>query len=115
MLDFVNRRCLLELGVLEEKTIAETAVDIDVNILVNGGRDEEPAVSRILGRKVGASAAQRDPQRRTRDDHEPDGPGKITSRPRRLTRPGLWEFISSLSDSDFMFECRRIRVSFSQG
>src|SRR4051794_15046410 len=40
-----------------------------VNVLINRGRDEKSFVLPIIGRKIGASAAQGYSQRTTRDDH----------------------------------------------
>ncbi len=57
MLDLIDRRCFLELRILEEKTIDEAAMNVDVNILVDRRRDEKTAMARRVGRKISAAAA----------------------------------------------------------
>ena len=41
----------------------------DVDVLVDRRRDQEAAVLAVVGRQVGAAAAERDAQRTARDDH----------------------------------------------
>jgi hypothetical protein len=57
------------MGILQEKTVHEAAMNIDVNILVDGGRDEKPAMFPIVGREISPAAAEGDSQGRARDDH----------------------------------------------
>ena len=58
MLDFVDRGGFLEMGILQEKTIHEAAMNIDVNILVDRGGDEKPPVLAIIGRQISPAAAE---------------------------------------------------------
>ena len=56
MLDFINRGCFLELRILEEESLHEAAMDVDVDILVDRRRDEEATMLAIVGRKIGENA-----------------------------------------------------------
>ena len=69
VLDLVGLVDPLELAVLEEVVVGEGAVDRDVDVLGDGGRDDHAAVLLVVRRQVGAAAAQRDPQRRAGDQH----------------------------------------------
>src|SRR5436853_7685094 len=57
MLDFINRGRLLEMGILQKEPIHETAMNINVDMLVDRRRNQEPTMIAIVGRKVGATAA----------------------------------------------------------
>src|SRR5581483_9816102 len=66
---------LLELGVLHPVAALEDRVHQHVDVLVDRGGDEKAAVLAVVGRQVGAPAAQRDAQRRAAEDHAHAGPG----------------------------------------
>jgi hypothetical protein len=44
-------------------------MNVDINVLVDGGGEEKAAVLAIIGRKISSAAAERDSQWRARDDH----------------------------------------------
>src|SRR6266446_576361 len=69
MLDLSDRGCFLEMRILQKKTIYETAMNVYINVLVDGRRDDKSAVLTIIGRQVSTAAAERDSQWRARDDH----------------------------------------------
>ena len=58
-----------ELGVLEEVVVDERAVDGDVAVPVDRRRDHERRPLAVVRRQVGATAADRDAQRRPGDQH----------------------------------------------
>ena len=60
---------LLELRVLEPVAALEDRVREHVDVLVDRPADEEAAVLAVVGRQVGAAAAERDAQRRAAEDH----------------------------------------------
>ena len=60
---------VLELRVLEEDPLHERSHDRHVHVLVNRRGNQEAAVLAVIGRKISASAAERDSQRAARDDH----------------------------------------------
>ena len=60
---------LLELRVLEPVAALEHGVREHVDVLVDRPADEEAAVLAVVGRQVGAAAAERDAQRRAAKDH----------------------------------------------
>jgi hypothetical protein len=62
MLDLINRGRFLEAGVLEQKPVHEPAVDIDVDIFVDRGRNEETRMLPIVGGQVRPAAAERNAQ-----------------------------------------------------
>ena len=61
---------VLELRVLQEDARRERPHHRDVDVLVDRRGDEEPAVLPVVGRQVGAAAAERDAKRTAGDDHE---------------------------------------------
>ena len=69
MLDLVDRLHALELGIFDDQVVDEGLVQRDVDVLVDRRRDQEAAVLAVIGRQVGAAAAQRDAQRAAGDDH----------------------------------------------
>ena len=69
VLDLLDRGRFLQLGVLQKKPIHETSMNVDIDMLVDRRGDEKSAVLAIIRRQIGAAAAERNSQRRTRDDH----------------------------------------------
>jgi hypothetical protein len=69
MLHLVDRAHALDLRVLDDQILDERVVQRDVHVLVDRRRDDEAAVLAIVGRQVGATAAEGNPQRASRDDH----------------------------------------------
>src|SRR5439155_10553684 len=69
MMHLVHRRHPLHLRVLDDQVLDERLVQRDVDVLVDGGRDHEPAVLVVVGGQVGATPAERDAQGTPRDDH----------------------------------------------
>jgi hypothetical protein len=69
VLDFLDGGCFLQLGILQEKTIHEAAMNIDINVLVDSGGNEKAAVLPIIGWEISAAPAERDSHWRARDDH----------------------------------------------
>ena len=69
MLDFLDRGCFLKKGILKEKTIHEAAMNIDINVLVDGGGNKEPAVLPIVGRQVSPASSERNSQWSARNNH----------------------------------------------
>src|SRR5713226_8810618 len=61
----------LQFRILQKVPWKESLIDGDVDILVNRGRKHEAPKFAIIGRQVRAPAPQRNPQRRSRDDHVP--------------------------------------------
>ena len=78
-------RDALQLRVLDDQLGHEGLVDRDVDVLVDGGRDQEAAVLAVVGRQVGAAAAERDAQRAARDDHR--GVSRVGLARRSRARP----------------------------
>lgn len=58
MLDFLDRGCFLETRIFQEKTIHETAMNIDINVAVDGGGDEKAAVLSVVGRQISPATAE---------------------------------------------------------
>jgi hypothetical protein len=69
MTNVVDRRCLLELRVFQQESVDEARVNIDVHVLVDGGRNQEATVLAVIGQQISAATTERYPQWRTRDDH----------------------------------------------
>src|SRR5882724_2160625 len=69
VLDLVDMRRALDLGVAQQHLLERRAVHGDVHVLRDGGGDEKATVPLVVGRKVGASAAERDAQWAASDDH----------------------------------------------
>jgi hypothetical protein len=57
--NFVDLLRFFKVRILEDEALFETAVDIDVNVPVDGGGDEESAMLFVIRREVGASTAER--------------------------------------------------------
>ncbi len=65
VLDVVRARRLLVPGVLHaQEAVRRGAVDVDVDVLVDGGAADEAAVLRVVGGQVGPPAPERDAERR---------------------------------------------------
>ena len=69
MLELVDRADALELGIFHDQIVDEGLMHRDVDVLVDRRRDQEAALLAIVGRQVGAAAAERDAKRRAHDDH----------------------------------------------
>src|SRR5581483_4141829 len=69
MANLVDRRCLFQSRVLDQITVDETPVKIDVDVLVDGSGDEKTAVRVVVRRQVRTAAAQRYTQWTAADDH----------------------------------------------
>ena len=86
VLNFLHRLDPFHLGVLDDELIDDRLVQGDVNVLIDGASDDEPAVFAVIGRQIGSASAQRNAQGAARDDHgcaiSPPGIGS-------LSRPGL--------------------------
>src|SRR2546423_15197403 len=70
MFDLLDRLNALELRVLDDDLLLKRAVLRDVDVLVDRRGDEKTAVFAIVRRQIGATAAERNTQRRTGNDHE---------------------------------------------
>ena len=64
----------LHLGVLDDKIFDECLVDSDIDVLVDGGGDEETLMVGVIRGQVGATAAERNSERAANDDHGPSLP-----------------------------------------
>jgi hypothetical protein len=62
MLDLINGARFFKTRILQEKAFHEAAVDIDVDVFVDRGRDEKSRVLPVIGWQVGASASQGNPK-----------------------------------------------------
>ncbi len=69
MLDFVDSIDMLKMGIFQIDSLGERSHHVDVDVLVDGARDQEAAVLAIIGRQIGAAAAEADAERATRCDH----------------------------------------------
>ena len=56
------RERVLERGIFQEISAAESFIDADVDMLVDGRGDDESAEAAVVGRQVGAAAADGDSQ-----------------------------------------------------
>src|SRR5581483_371806 len=74
MMNLGDARRPLVARVLYQVAGAEGLVDADEDVLVDGRGDESAAEPAVVGRQVGAPAADRDAQGRARDDHDPASP-----------------------------------------
>ena len=63
MADLVGGLHALQLRVLQDDLILEDVVDGDVDVLVDGRADPEPAVLAVVAGKVGSASAQGNAQR----------------------------------------------------
>jgi hypothetical protein len=63
MLDVVDGSSFLHVGILEQKTIDEPRVDINIDILIDGPGNQEASVLAGIGGQVRPSSAQGNPQR----------------------------------------------------
>ena len=68
MLHLVDRPDPLHVGVLDDQVLDECLVQRDIDVLVDGRGDDEPAVLAVVRGQVRPAAAQGNPQRATRDD-----------------------------------------------
>ena len=69
ILDFIDSVDVLKMRIFEINTRCERPHHIDVNVLVDGSRDQETAVLAVIGGQIGATAAKTDAERATRGDH----------------------------------------------
>ena len=70
VLDLVWRRHLLGARVFQADVfIGRGAIDVDIDVLVDRGAQDEPAMLRIVRRQVGPAAAERNPIRCSRQNH----------------------------------------------
>jgi hypothetical protein len=69
VLHFVHRMRQLHLRVLDEQLLREGLVQRDVDVLIDGRRDDETGVVAVIGRQVRAAAAERNAERTAGDDH----------------------------------------------
>ena len=76
VLDLVHGSHALELRVLDDQLVDERAMERDVDVLVDRGRDDEAAVLAVVRRQVGAAAAEGNAQRAPRDDHGATRPAR---------------------------------------
>ena len=81
VLDLRDILGLLRFRVLEEVAGQETLVDRDVDVLIDGRRDDETAVLRVVGGQVRAAAADGDTQGSASDDQ------CVVPCPKPLTQP----------------------------
>ncbi len=72
MLHLVDGRDPLHARVLEDQLLDERLVQRDVDVLVDGGGDDEPVVLAIVRRQIRPAAAQGDSEGTARDDHAED-------------------------------------------
>src|SRR3989442_1064970 len=71
MVDFFHAVHVFQLRILEEDALDERPHDRDVDVIVDRGGNQEAAVMPVVRGQVGPAAAERDPQRASRDDHLP--------------------------------------------
>jgi hypothetical protein len=69
VLDLVHGLDQFHLRILDDQLLAEGLVQRDVDVFIDGRRDDEAAMLAIVRGQVGASASQRDAQWRAGDDH----------------------------------------------
>ena len=69
MLDFIDGVDVLEVRIFEIDARRERPHHVDVDVLVDGSRDQEAAVLPVVGGQIGAAAAETDAKRATRGDH----------------------------------------------
>ena len=69
VLDLVHGLHHLDRRILDEVFGLEGLVQRDVDVLIDRGGNDEAAVFAVVGRQVGAAAAQGDAQRAAGDDH----------------------------------------------
>jgi len=62
-------RHAFQLRILHDQIRHERVVQGDIDVFVNGRRDEKSAELFVIRRQIRAAAAERDAKRRTRDDH----------------------------------------------
>ncbi len=58
MLNFIDGGHSLHFGVLDDQFLLERLVDRDVHVAVNGSGDQHAAVFAVIGRQIGAAAAE---------------------------------------------------------
>ena len=63
MLHFCDRRDALELGIFDDQSWDKRLMQCDINVPINGRCNEETRMLLVIGRQVGAAAAQRNAQR----------------------------------------------------
>jgi hypothetical protein len=69
MLDLIDALDVFELGVLDNDPRTKRFVDGDVDVPADRGRDYKASVLLVIGREVGAAAAEADSQRTPGYDH----------------------------------------------
>src|SRR5450755_3476441 len=69
MLHLVDSFHQLHLRILDQQLLREGLMQRNVNVLVDGRRNDEAGMLAVIRRQVGASPPQGNPQRRARDDH----------------------------------------------
>ena len=60
MLDIVDGCRFFEAGILKQESFYKPPMNINVDILVDRCRNQEPGMLAVVGWQVGAAAAQRD-------------------------------------------------------
>src|SRR5437870_44027 len=81
MLDFGDRASALKPGVFQEIVVSESAIDGDIDVLVNRCGHHDAATDAVVGGKVCASPSERDAQRRSCDDHSRPSSASANSEP----------------------------------
>jgi len=69
MLDLVEAGGALQLGIGDHHVVVEALVQGDIDVFVDGRRDQEAFVFAEIGGVVGAAAAQRNTKRAPHNDH----------------------------------------------
>jgi hypothetical protein len=70
MADLVDGGRLFDMGILQKESLHKTRMDVDVDIFVYRTGNQEAAVFARVRWKIGAPSAQRDTQRRSRNNHD---------------------------------------------
>src|SRR5213080_3937254 len=96
MSDVFNVRDALQLRVLEEVVVGERAIDADVDVLRDRGRDHHPAEPPVVGGQVGPTASEGYPQRSSGDEHLGDPHTKPPQRESPAAVASRWN-ISTVS------------------
>jgi hypothetical protein len=81
VLDLVDGLDALEAGILEDKQALKGAMQGNVNVLIDRGRDQKPGMLGIIRRQVGSAPAQGNPKGRSRDNH--------LAKPRRFAKAAV--------------------------
>ncbi len=74
MLDFINALDIFEFGVLDDDAGTKRFIDGDVDVAVNRRGEDKASMLPVVGREVGATAAETNPQRTPGNDHRADPP-----------------------------------------